>query len=181
MIARASRRTLVGLIVALALAPSGADAHGGAVLASAPAGPFLVTLTAAPLITAEGQAVDYTAYVDDAATGGPVVDARVQIAVGAPPAARPPVALIGGGYEAIYPTRSARARYLTEPVIVTLRSPLGVGRVAVTPHGPPTSSAPGWLLPTTVVGCAILLGISLRVRLRRRHRSAASTPSRGAR
>jgi hypothetical protein len=165
--ARAVRRVLAGVLLGAALWPAHAGAHGGAVLASATAGPFQVTLTAAPLITPQGEAVDYTAYVNAAATGAPVADARVQIAVGAPAAVRPPVQLIGGGYEAIFPTRSARRRYLTEPVTLTVRSPLGDGRVAVTPHGPPSSSAPGWLLPATVLGCALLLAVSLRARRRR--------------
>lgn len=160
----------LGLLLAVVLGTSAicpviASAHGGTVLASTPAGPFQVTLSAAPLLVpGRPDSIDYTAYVNDSATGEPVADARVRMAVGTGRVSHPRVQLIGGGYEAIMPADGARQRYLTTPVTVSVTSPLGRGLVDITPPGLPSSSAPSWLPAISVVIGLVLMGLVLRVR-----------------
>lgn len=68
------------LLAAAALAPV-AGAHGGAKVGETTAGPYRVELYAATVKEDDALQVDYTAYLRRVATGFPVDDATVRIAV----------------------------------------------------------------------------------------------------
>lgn len=166
-------RRLAGPLVVLAAAvvPAPAAAHGGDVLAATQAGPFQVTVTAAPLLVpGRSPAIDYTAYVSEAGTGRPVTGATVRFMVGPWAGAgvrRPAVQEIGGGYEAVAAIDEARTRFRDVPLVVTVAAAGGSGRIAIDPQPADASGPPGWLFPVTGV-----LAVGLGAVVLRRRRTA---------
>ncbi|WP_320670877.1 hypothetical protein [Patulibacter defluvii] len=159
----ATAAATLAVVAATLLAPALAAGHGGTLLGSAQAGPYRVQLMAtAARADHGGAAIDYTAYVQEQASGRPVEDARVTIAVTVDGRRlRRAAARIGNGYEVVVPVPDASdvSRYAVQ---TDVRAPGGSGTLAIAGRrdgGPP--------LPL-LVGSGVLLAALVALALRRR-------------
>lgn len=162
----------VGLGVAVALAVALAwvaqsPAHGGDLVGSATAGPYLVELYSAVTTAGGGAGIDYTAYLRGRETGFPVDDARVEMTVIRPNGERLGPARARGfanGYDVVVevedPAERSRHR-----VVVAITGPRGRASaeidVSVPGAGPAPAGSRPWLW--AVAGAAGAAGLGLLV------------------
>lgn len=122
------RAVVVGAALAASLALAAiASAHGGDKVGEAVAGAYRVELYALGIVQEGRQGIDYTAYLRSRATGFPVDDATVRIAVrrtdGSTVGPRAASAF-ANGYDTVIPARDLAERE-GQRVTVSIAGPLG--------------------------------------------------------
>jgi putative membrane protein len=171
---RLLRVALLALAVVLGL-PSTALAHGGPRVHTGTEGPYRVAVDERLIGLDGGLAVlDSTIYLEDAASGEPVTDARVRVTVDSPEGRRGPrlAHRRGSTYETLVPLREPD-HWRDVRFQVTVDGPLGSARFA---YQAPGLGAWPWRQPVVLAGTLLALGLYLQgwLRLRRRRPDLAS-------